>query len=73
MFSPVGSACTDVASSINAATATGFDASDAWFASSVMTLRASIRADIRCWFSGAIIRSSLEIWYHDGFARHAGA
>lgn len=45
------------ASSINAATSFGRDASEAWLASSVMTLRAYMRPDIRRWFSGAIIRS----------------
>ena len=37
------------------------DAGEAWLASSVMTLRGFMRADIRTWFSGAIIRSWLEI------------
>src|SRR5882757_3545982 len=49
------------ASSMKAVTLAGFEASDAWLAASVMILRGFIRADIRFWFSGLIIRSSLEI------------
>lgn len=49
------------ASSINFATSLGRDISEAWLAASVTILRAPIRDDIRCWFSGAIIRSSLDI------------
>ena len=47
---------------MKAETSFGIDASDAWLAFSVM-VAAPIRADIRFWFSGAIIRSWLEIWY----------
>ena len=51
----------------------GFEASDAWPAASVMILRGCMRADMRFWFSGLIMRSSLETWYHVGFFFHAGA
>ncbi len=61
------------ASSSGATTSTCFSAGDAWLASRVTTLRALVRADLRCRFSGAIIRSALEIGYHDGFTRHAGS
>lgn len=49
------------ASSINEATSTGLDASEAWLAARVMTFFAPSRADIRFSFSGAIILSSLDI------------
>jgi len=49
------------ASSIRAETSAGCDASEAWLAARVMTLRGFIRSAIRFSFSGFIIRSSLEI------------
>jgi len=57
---------------MNAAISAGREASDAWLASSVMTFLALSRVDIMVWLAGAIILSSLEIWYHDGLAFHAG-
>ncbi|MNT70075.1 hypothetical protein D3C72_2084310 [compost metagenome] len=38
-----------------------------------MTFFAPRRTDMRSWFTGEIMRSSLEIWYHDGFFFQAGA
>ncbi len=32
----------------------------------------AIRAAIRSWFSGAIMRSALEIWYQEGLLFQAG-
>jgi hypothetical protein len=63
----------DAASSIKALTSSGIDASEAWLAFSLMTFLAPRRPDIHSWFAGAIIRSSLEIWYHEGFLFQAGA
>ncbi|MCY1465656.1 hypothetical protein D9M71_838350 [compost metagenome] len=39
----------------------------------MITLRALRRADMACWFSGAIIRSRLDIWYQLGLCLHAGS
>src|ERR1700733_11095202 len=60
------------ASSISTATSFGFEASDAWLELSVMIFFGFIRADIHFWMSAGSIRSSLEIWYQDGFDFHAG-
>ena len=49
------------ASSMSADTSAALDASDAWLAGNVITLRGFIRADIDFWLSGWIMWSSLEI------------
>lgn len=60
------------ASSISAATSFAREASDAWLASRVTIFLGAIRAAIRSWFSGAIMRSALEIWYQEGLLFQAG-
>jgi len=57
---------------MRAITASGCEASEAWLAVSVTTFFAFKRPDIQLWLAGAIIRSSLEIWYQDGFFFQAG-